>query len=440
MKITTWILASLCFTIFVLAIPTESRATVDFSSTIALQVPNKTVTNPTYVVGSTVSFALAVKNTGNTSANTGLTVQFGGGQFTQVTGTGGSFSCSGGTSLSCSSSTPLTPNTPRTITVTARTPSTVTGDSQTFTVTATIDPTKAVSETNEGNNQSTTTTTVVPKGQDLTIDLTGSDATSVGLAEIRYKVSIKNIGDRSTSTFPTIVATLPSAVHYLRIENSEFTACNHSNGTIHCSVGNALAAGATESAQIVGKVDDHVANNAVVTFTAKADPPNVIHESDEANNNSSFNTTLTEIADLFVTGVTHSFFSCDENGDLVPESTYATITANVRNDGHTTSEATKVKMEVFSGDTSNHTFDCGSHKQKVNCNFNCSGAIASICTSTNSGATCDINSLAPNGVQQLVITVLHQSGSTYTTTFTVDPEFKVSESNEDNNVTNHTVH
>jgi subtilase family serine protease len=303
-----------------------------------------------------------------------------------------------------------------------------------------MDPTNAVPETNEGNNQSTTTTIVVPKGPDLTIDLTGSDATAVGLGEVKYKVQIKNIGDRATSASPTLVATFPSAVHYLRVENSQFGGCNYGNGTIHCGVGNSLAAGATESAQFVAKVDQNVAQNTHISFTATADPTNAIQEFVENNNNASFTTTLIEIADLFVTGVTHVKFQCDKNGDFVPETTYHTITANVRNTGHTSAGATKVMMEIVGGFNS-EAIDCGTHKQMVSCN-GCSGAIASICTSTSAGATCDINPLAPNGTQQLLITVEDDedvSAGAYTAKFIVDSGNSILESNENNNQTNHTV-
>lgn len=437
------IIALLSFSIFTAAIPLESKASsFDFSTTIAVQVPNKTPGVPTFLVGSTVSYSVTAKNTGNASSNVALNVQFGG-PFTQLNGIGGSFSCNpvmAGTTLSCQSTSPLTPNNARTITVTAKAPSSVTGNSQSFTITATMDPANAVPETNEANNQSTTSTTVVPKGPDLTLDLTGSASTAIGAGEVKYHVEIKNIGDRATSTSPHIVATLPSAVHYLRLENSQFTTCNHGNGTLNCNAGNPLSAGAAESAQIVGQVDSTVANNAVISFTAKADPADAINEFDENNNSSSFNTTVTEIADLFISGVTQTFFYCDENGDLINEARYAVITANIRNDGHSGSAASKVKMELFSPDAAIHTFDCGSHKQKINCNLGCNASIASICTSTQDGATCDINPLAPNGTQQLVITVLDKLiRDPYSTRYTVDPANNIVESDEDNNETNHTV-
>jgi hypothetical protein len=411
------------------AIPFELRAaTAELSTTIVRVVSQKTPV-VTIHAGEPVTFEVKAVNSGSVGADAVLLMVFPEG-FTDLTASGLGLTCSPvARTVSCNTTSSLLMNFPRSIRLTAKAPLTITGDSQSFTITARIDPKNLVAEANEEDNQDTVVTTVVPRGPDLKISLAGSDATATAAEDARYTVRLSNVGDRATSSDALVVATLPSDILFARVDDSQFTGCHGPGPNIYCNPVGPIAAGASKSATIVGHVSSQVAHHAVVTVTAKVNPG--IGDFDETNNAATFNTTLTEGANLVVANRTvSSHLRCDLDGNpLTPETRYDLISANVKNSGHVNAAATKVRVNL-SGPNSVFAIGCGSHKQTVRCDGSC---VPSACTATGfHEVTCDIGPLAPGGVQQIGLTAGAGASDSYTVEFEADAERTVVESNESN--------
>ena len=409
-------------------------ASAEFSVSVLQSVTSKTLEVAPVRAGEPIRYSLTAKNTGTAGANTSIVVLFPS-QILPSSGSGNGFTCSlaGRTSLSCNSTAPLVAGSSQIIDVTAKAPEIISGDSQTFTVQAKIDPSNAVAESNEGNNQDTISTTVVPFGLDYTVDLAGSDTRATGAAEVKYVLTAKNIGDRANGGFPVVEVQFPSGISFVRVENSQFNGCNHANGRVRCPVGNVIQVGASEAATFIGKVHADVRHNAVLTFSAKIDGPD--SEYYTSNNSAKANTTVTEISDLFVSPQTFTSLRCNEVSIpyLIPDIRYDVLRAKVKNEGHTNSESTKVKVTIGSG---GKMLNCGDHKQCVTC----SSIVSSVCQpKTGDTAICDIGPLAPGGTQDFSLTVVREGTSSYSAEYQVDPDYDLSESDTSNNKATQTV-
>jgi hypothetical protein len=439
-RLETRIIISITTFILLTAIGFElNAAPVELSVTILESATQKVVSSAPIHTTDPIHYGITARNSGTAGINVPIDIFFPQ-QILPSGGSGTGFSCSltSRTTLHCITTSLLLANSSRTISVAAQAPATITGDSQTFTIKAKIDPANAVAETNEGDNEDTVVTTVVPRGPDLTVDLTGSDRTASGGGEVKYVVHLKNIGDRPSSE-STFDSTLPSVVTFSRIENSQFSTCFPGGDNVSCTIGHdkTLAAGASSSVTVVGVVDKNV-ENSVVTFNARTESSISPTTDTNANNNSSsVSTTLTELADLIVTSNTFLSYSCGDFSivsPLKPGTTYDVLKAKVKNNGHTNAPASKVRVTIFNGGGA--MIDCGSHKQCVDCHT----IISSVCTPTGGGtAICDIGPLAPGGLQDLSLTIARATDSTYQAEFAADSDHVVTESSETNNVSTQSV-
>ena len=405
----------------------EVNAAAEFSVSILQSVGSKTSELPPVRAGEPIRYALTARNSGNSGAPVSIHILFPS-QILPSGGSGSGFSCSlaGRTNLSCNSTSHLLAGSSQIINITAKAPETITGDSQTFTVQARIDPSNAVAETNESNNEDRVSITVVPFGPDLTVDLAGSDTTATGAAEVKYVVTAKNIGDRSTASFPFVEVQFPSEISFVRVENSQFGGCNHGFGKVRCPMENALDARASESGTFVGRVHADVRHNTVLTFAART---GFSREYLTDNNSATVNTTVREICDLRVSPQTFTSNRCSTVSIpyLLPDIRYDVLRGKVKNEGRTNSASTKVLVTTGAG---GKMLDCGDHKQCATC----SSVVSSVCTpKSGNTAICDIGPLAPGGTQDFSLTVVRDGNNSYSVEYQVDPNYDLTESDESNN-------
>lgn len=385
-----------------------------------------------------IQYVITARDTsGNGVANVRLDVAFPAG-FSNLSGSGGGFTCSTGHpgQLICQAPQ-LAVNSPKTITVIAFAPPSVIGNSQVFTIGARIDPSDTIEEGNEQNNVDQINTTVLPKGPDLTVDLTGSDTAASAGQQVEYQVNVKNIGDRATPTSVSLDTGLPQGISFL---SAGFQNCSTLNTTvntvaIHCDIGN-LTAGATRSGQIIGTVQPTVPDG-VVTFAANVDARHAITEFLENNNGASVNTTLAGLKpDLVITSTKFTPWACHLATRDPLCCTGFILEATVKNTGPGSSSSTQLDVITDTGQLGqvcpDNTFfvpsDCTCHA-------------GTSCRSTSSGSRCSVPSLDPGSSTTIKVGYeeFRSLSFHYTVTFKVDPDNNVTEEHNDNNKATMTV-
>ena len=315
--------------------------------------------------------------------------------------------------------------------VTATAPSSIGSDGDNYTVTAHVDPGRAVSEINEQNNAASVTTRV-ETGPDLDVDLSGSSTTADVGDEITYVLRLLNVGDGGTAVV-NLRATLPQQVAFVRFEPVEgqqfsFNACARDGQVITCRPGS-TAPGQTLAVRIVARVTSS-AGDSQILFGATADPSNSIRERNENNNSASVLTTVRAVSDLVISGTVSkarvSGASLPLGGSEVA-SVAVTLTLTVRNNGPSSSPPTTVTVNWPAGSQNGVGF-CpgGSQLQDGSC---IPGQV------TNCFNTCSVGTVLPGGSQVVtavaVVASLPIRGLSITAT--VDAAGTVVETNNGNN-------
>ncbi len=259
----------------------------------------------------------------------------------------------------CSCTTPtLAGNTQKTFRISATAPSTISGTSQSFTLTAQVDPHNTVSEGNDGNNSDSFTVDVVTSA-DLDVNLVGAPGlfTTQVAPNLVYVVTVTNTGDRQAPSL-LVRSTLPKDVAFTKVEENQLGTClqnsSDSSGAlqVNCTL-SSLPAGASRHVRIIGKILGSIPDGTQVTFAANVDPNKTVPERNEYDNTAFMITTVRAISDLQVTG------TAVESESNAPGSFPINIGAkhvktfklqlSVKNNGPSRSSPTRVKTEWPSG-------------------------------------------------------------------------------------------
>jgi uncharacterized repeat protein (TIGR01451 family) len=261
------------------------------------------------------------------------------------------FTCSfKGNSCSCTTA-PMAGNTQKTFRISATAPSTISGTSQSFTLTAQVDPNGIVNEGDETNNSSSLNVSVQTRA-DLDVDLpnaAGQTLTTQVAPNLVYIVDVKNTGDRDAPNL-LVRSTLPKDVAFVRVEENQLGNCvqnsTASNGAliVNCTL-SSLPAGASRHVRIIGKVLGSVPDRVQVTFSANVDPNNSVPERNETDNTAFMITTLRATSDVQVTGTAVGQIST-RGGVVVGQTVntpFVTVTLTVKNNGPYQSAATTVR-------------------------------------------------------------------------------------------------
>lgn len=314
--------------------------------------------------------------------------------------------------------------------------------SNTFTVTAEVDPDQEVNESIELNNLHSISTRV-ETAADLDPDVQGSSAIAETGRDVTYILRLRNSGDRGTAVV-NVRGTLPQQVDFVRVEQvpgQQFgaNACVRFGQDITCKA-TSTTPGQTLAARIIGRVINGVAEGSLIHFDVTADPSNSIREHDEYNNTAVMISTVRSVSDLRITGtVTKSAAPCCARATPFlrwppPETplpaTLVTLRLTVTNTGAGTSAPTTVHVAWPAAFHNAHDLECppGTH---LNEEGQCVEPGISNCFDS-----CVVNSLFP-GTSQVVTTfaVVENFLRSYEIVATVDPEDTVLESRDNNNVT-----
>ena len=189
-------------------------------------------------------------------------------------------------------------------------PATITGATQSFTVTAQVDPEASISEgtAGEGNNSDNLAVQVATMA-DLSVSLTGTGGQSIAnqlTPDLAYVVIAENKGDRDAPNV-LVRSTLPKDVAFAGVEENTLGTCIQNSTAadgslnVNCTL-SSLPAGANRRARIVGRLLGTVPDNVQVTFAAAVDPNNTVPERNDTDNTAFAITTLRAPSDLQVTG------------------------------------------------------------------------------------------------------------------------------------------
>jgi hypothetical protein len=191
-------------------------------------------------------------------------------------------------------------NSEKTFRISSTAPATITGQSQSFTLTAVVDPANTVPEGGPGNSNNSDNFAInVVTRADLRISLTGPPgtiSTTQQAPNLTYHVAVQNVGDRAASSL-LVRATLPKDVAFQRVQDNTLGTClqnsTASNGAqnINCTL-SSLAAGATGRVRILARTVGSVPDGSKVTFAANADPNNTVPERNDTDNTAFVITTL----------------------------------------------------------------------------------------------------------------------------------------------------
>ena len=325
----------------------EVEAARDLTVTIQQLNPNPVLTNTCCI-----NYKVTVKNLGTDSASNVLTVVTFPGTFKSgPTASGTDFTCTTASTLatktvSCTTSQ-VGGGAEKIFNVQESAPTAIVGNHQFFSVTAVVDPFDSVGEVSNGNNTGTVTTSVETRA-DLIMSVSGSATSATAGEKITYVMTMKNIGDQSTTG--QAVATLPQQVNFDHFEIGTFGNCLRNGQQIFCAIGS-LAPGAQASANIIVKVPNLLPNGTLLLYGVTADAPlNAIVERSETNNVASVVTTIRSPADLELTGtVTKKDFGLTVNISGYAQGpldgfTLVTLRLRVHNRGPGPSPATTVRV------------------------------------------------------------------------------------------------
>ena len=306
-----------------------------------------------------VAFVATIANIASVQATNVLTRVTMPAGFTSLSTTpapGSGITCSiSGVTVSCTAPT-MPGNSQKTFRISSTAPNTITGQSQEFTLTAVIDPANAIQEGPGGNtNNSDNFTVRIATRADLSVDLTAGAAilTTQVAPNLTYLVAVRNAGDRAASNL-LVRATLPKDVAFQRVQDNTLGTClqnsTASNGAlnINCTL-SSLAAGATGSVRVLGRVIGSVPDKVQVTFAANADPNNSVPERNDTDNTAFMVTTLRAPADVQITRKSASLqqdgglsLAIDGPGDLVCARGESVVVVEVKNNGPYQSTPTTV--------------------------------------------------------------------------------------------------
>lgn len=258
---------------------------------------------------------------------------------------------------SCTTPT-LAGNTQKTFRISATAPSTISGTSQSFFMTAQVDPANTVSEGEEGNNSDNFTVSVVTHA-DLDVNLVGAPGvfTTQVAPNLVYVVTVKNTGDREAPNL-LVRSTLPKDVAFTKVEENQLGTClqnsSDSSGAlqVNCAL-SSLPAGASRHVRIIGKILGSIPDGTQVTFAANVDPNKTVPERNEYDNTAFMITTVRAISDLQVTGTaveseSNAPFTLPVNLGAKHVKIFK-LQLSVKNNGPSRSSPTRVKTEWPSG-------------------------------------------------------------------------------------------
>jgi hypothetical protein len=203
---------------------------------------------------------------------------------------------------SCTTAT-LGGNSQKTFRISATAPATISGNSQSFTLTAVVDPNNTVAEGDGGNNNNSDNLTVsVVRRADLDVGIVGSPGTTQVAPDLIFVVSVANDGDREAPNL-LVRSTLPKDVAFVRVEENTLGTCvqnnTASNGAlnVNCTL-SSLPPASTRRVRIIGRLVGSVPDGVQVTSAVNADPNNTVPERDERNNTAFLVTTMRAISDV----------------------------------------------------------------------------------------------------------------------------------------------
>jgi uncharacterized repeat protein (TIGR01451 family) len=351
-----------------------------------------------------------------------------------------------GTVVSCTAPT-MPGNSEKRFRITSTAPAAITGQTQTFTLTAVVDPNNTIPEGGAGNsNNSDDLGVTVATRADLTVNLTGApgvDFTTQLAPNLAYVVTVRNSGDRAAANLLTR-ATLPKDVEFVRVEENRLGTClqnsTASNGAlnVNCTL-SSLAAGASAHVRIIGRVLGSVPDKVQVTFAAAADPQNTVPERNDTDNTGFVVTTLRAPSDLQVTAGTVSkrrvtvpdevcfvVFICNPENDL----TILEVRFTVRNNGPYAAASAPLGVTWTAGVASLASL-CPTGTTLDPQLGDCVEGRGATCFST-----CTIGALNPTANRTIVLhgaVPVNKASSSVTVTATADPNQTLFESVRGNN-------
>jgi hypothetical protein len=194
-------------------------------------------------------------------------------------------------------------NSQKTFRISATAPSTISGNSQSFSLTAVVDPNNTVAEGTGGNNNNSDNLTVsVVTRADLDVSLVGSPGTTQVAPDLIFVVTVDNDGDREASNL-LVRTTLPKDVAFVRVEENQLGTCAQnstaSNGAlnVNCTL-SSLPAGASRHVRVVGRLVGSVPDGVQVTSAVNADPNNTVPERNDTDNTAFLIATMRAISDV----------------------------------------------------------------------------------------------------------------------------------------------
>jgi hypothetical protein len=281
---------------------------------------------PAIATGTNVAFVFTVANVGSTSVTnvvTRVSIPFGFTALVPSAAAGTGITCDGVGRVAGSTdphivrctATNVAFNSQKEFRITAAAPATITGSSQSFTVTAQVDPDATISEgtAGEGNNSDNLTVSIVTMA-DLDVDLPnapGQALTTQVAPDLVYLANVDNRGDRAASNL-LVRFTLPKDVAFVRVEENKLGTClqnsTASDGSLHvnCTL-SSLPAGERRSVRIIARFPGLVPDGVQVTFAAAVDPNNSVPERNETDNTAFMITTVRARSDLQLSGTARNF-------------------------------------------------------------------------------------------------------------------------------------
>lgn len=392
------------------------------------------------VTGATVKYDIEISNPTLANAPTTIvriTMPQGLSNITATPQTGSGFSCSvSGLTIDCTAATvPAGAN--REIRVEARTPAKIVGDSQTFAITAQIDPFDTIREVSEKNNVSTVLT-VVETRPDLDPDLSTVPLLVSEGREITYPVIVRNAGNRVAAGV-VVRATLPEDVSFVRFERGDFAACERSGRNITCA-GAVIPVGSAGAFRVVASVPSSLGDDSIL-FEVAVDPNNAILERSETNNTAFALTTVVGRPDLTVSASSDGWsppvvFGGPFELPKVPvHGTSLFITVN--NIGGGDAPATKVRFDLDGALQERVLCNDGLRMEEGSCVLAPLGSAAS-CSQSGRTVTCDVPAVPAGSSRTIQVDATREYfgfGYSFSTTVSVDPDRTVTERSELNNNT-----
>lgn len=274
---------------------------------------SKTNGQDTTVPGTSITYTIAVTNSGPSSAN-GITVSDSfPASLTDVSwsrsGTGGSCLTSSTGNINCTINLP--PGDSEIFTATGTVDPDATGS---LVNTATLTPPAGVEDTSSGNDSATDTDTLTPQ-TDLQVSKSASSDSMLVYDPLTYTLTITNDGP-SDAVGVVVTDTLPAGISFA---SASTTDCSPVGGDVVCNLGNLTnEAVMTVKLMVTPTVTGTLTNTAIVTSTT-FDPAS-------SNNQTSVGTTVNPKADLVIV-------KSDNNLDPVIAGTSLTYTLVVTNNG-----------------------------------------------------------------------------------------------------------